>query len=154
MDFEASGWIRAHNITLFTSELILLFYHNKYKQTCSIGSHTHPCHKMWSYASDHEQFLSFFILFSSFWYKFTIVFHFHSMLFQKSTGYNSWSCFWALRLINGLYLVFTLVKTYLDCWPTQIHYLLERSGKQLWRDSSSFFHHSCSLWSVGPFVAP
>lgn len=25
MDFEASGWIRAHNITLFTSELILLF---------------------------------------------------------------------------------------------------------------------------------
>ena len=72
--------------------------------------HHHASLMRW-YALDHEQFLSFSILFSSLWYKLIFVSSAHWILFQNCERFfrcclaNSNLAFMFLRLTNGLHLV-------------------------------------------------
>lgn len=62
-----------------------LSHHQWYKGTSSIGRYACPWHKMKWYASDHEQFLPFSILFLSFWFKLIFVSSLYRILFQNCT---------------------------------------------------------------------
>lgn len=136
LSFAAFGWIRAENIALYTSQFNLLFLSAVTSQL-KIRDLVQPgviharaiilplqCLTV-NVICSHEQFLSFSLLFPSFWHMLILVSSVQKK-FQKCA--DSFKC--SLSKFNLAFLlfsvsielqpsVFTLMRASLGCWPRQ-----------------------------------